>query len=91
MKKQGFLDKAKTSIDDLDSKIAELKIKMNKASDKTKDTYLEQLEALVRKKNKLELKYLELSNMTENKWEDSKETFKTSMESLKDTMRHLFD
>ena len=91
MNRQEFTEKAKHNIDKVSERIDVLELKTKTASAEMKLKYHEQINDLKEKKSALESKYHEVMDMAEDKWDDAKESVKTGMESLKDTMKHLFD
>ncbi len=91
MKKQEFKEKAKLSIDKANSKIAELELLMQEVKTNTESEYEEQIQNLKKKKVALEAKYHKLSEITEDKWEETKEDFLESMQDLKSKIRNIFD
>lgn len=91
MKKQEFKEKSKLSIDKANSKIAELELLMQEVKTNTESEYEEQIQNLKKKKVSLEAKYHKLSEITEDKWEETKEDFLESMRDLKSKIRNIFD
>lgn len=91
MKKKEFTEKIKSSITAMDVKIEELNVQMNVATGDAIATYNEQLKNLKEKKEKLQAKYNALKNIADDTWEEKKDSFKNDFQSLKLTIKHLFN
>ena len=91
MKKQQFKEKAKLNIEWANSKIAELELIMQDVKIETKSEYKEQIQNLKEKKASLESKYQELSEITEDKWDETKEDFIGAIYDLKLKIKNIFD
>ncbi len=91
MKKQEFKEKAKLNIDKAENKIEGLKLKMKEAKLDAKAEYEEQIQNLKGKKSALEAKRDKLSNITDDKWDDTKEDFIETMQDLKAKIKNIFD
>jgi len=90
MEKQEFREKAKQSIDEIFDKIEELKARKAEAKAEFQDTYKEQIEVLEVKKAELEVKYNNLLDVAEDKWEEVKQAFSESTVSFKEGFSKLF-
>lgn len=91
MKKKEFTEKIQSSITAMDVKIEELNVQMNVATGDAIATYNEQLKNLKEKKEKLQAKYNALKNIADDTWEEKKDSFKNDFQSLKLTIKHLFN
>ena len=91
MKKQEFKEKAKLNIAIADNKIETLKLKVKEAKIGAKAEYEKQIKHLKEKKSSLETKYKELSNIAEDKWDETKEDFIESMQDLQAKIKNIFD
>lgn len=84
MNRNEFKTNAKKSIDNLFSKIEELEAKKDKASAETKAKFGEQLSALKASQKDLMEKYKNMSEASEEKWEETKAAFSAASESFKE-------
>jgi len=91
MKKNEFTEKAKKGIDEVSTKIDEIKAKLDKASDDIKVNYKDELEHLAERRTAIEKRYHALADVAEDEWEDAKETFQMHMESLRSKIKNIFD
>ena len=91
MKKQEFKEKAKLNIARASAKIAELEMKMHEINIDTNNEYDEQIQNLKKKKAFLQSKYGQLSEITEDKWDERKEDFISAMHDLKSKIKNIFD
>lgn len=91
MKKQEFKEKAKLNIDRARTMIEELELKMQEINIDTKDEYEEQIQNLKKKKAFLQSKYSKLSEITEDKWDETKEDFISAMHDLKSKIKNIME
>jgi len=89
MDRTEFKNKAKASIDDIFAKIDEMEAKKNSISEDLKHEYEETLFSLRLKKAELQLKYDEMLNAKEEKWEEVKTVFSSASESFKEGFSRL--
>ncbi len=89
MDKNEFKEKAKRSIDDLFDKIEELDSKKEKASEKMKAEYNENIANIKVMRADLLEKYKALEHASAENWEEKKAVFNSSMESLKEGFSKL--
>lgn len=89
-----FREKAKKQIDEMADKIHELEAKKEKASAKVKAEYEKQLISLKETKKKAQIKFDQMSDATEHKWEEAMSVFSDASKSFKEgfsKISRLFD
>ena len=91
MKKQEFKEKAKFNMDKANAMIAELEMKMHEINIHTNNEYDEQIRNLKKKKAFLQSKCGQLSEITEDKWDETKEDFIGAMHDLKSKIRNILE
>lgn len=91
MKKQEFKEKAKLNLDKASAVIEELEMKMNEINIDANNEYEEQLQNLKKKKAFLQSKYRQLSEITEDKWNETKEDFIGAMQDLKSKIKNILE
>jgi hypothetical protein len=89
MDQQEFKEKAKQSIDDIFARIDELKQKRGTIEADLKGTIDEQIKKMEAKKIELELKYKDLIDANEEKWDEVKDAFSQSADSFKEGFSKL--
>ncbi len=89
-----FKETAKKQIDEMDAIIKKLEAKKDKASAKAKSEYQKQLISLKETKKKAQIKFDQMGDATEHKWEDAKHVFTDASKSFKEgfsKISKLFD
>jgi membrane-associated HD superfamily phosphohydrolase len=84
MNRNEFKANAKKSIDDFFAKIEELEAKKDKVNVETKAKYERHLSALKASQEDLIVKFKNLSEASDEKWEETKEAFSSASESFKE-------
>lgn len=91
MNKQEFKEKAKQSITRANGKIEELEFMLHNGKFDTQWDNEEQIEILKKKKSSLEFKYRAVSEIAEDKWEETKEDYIRTIIDLKTKINRTMD
>jgi phage shock protein A len=89
MDKNKFKEEAKQSIDLLFAKIDELESKKDKAEASVKADIENKISELKKKKDDLQARYRSLKDTSDEKWEQAKNAFDSSMDSFKEGISKL--
>jgi len=82
-------EKVKNQIDEMDDQIGVWEARMESIKAEVRAQYREKLAALKVKRNEMKIKYDELADSTEDKWEEAKVVFSSASESFKEGFSKL--
>lgn len=85
--KQEYQNKMEAQLQNLQTKIDELKVKASLAKADAKDTYEEQIATLNTKQHEAQLKFQEIQKSSESAWED----MKSGMENAWNDLQNAFN
>lgn len=91
MNKQEFTVKAKHRIDEVSDRIEVLMLKAKTASAALKLKYHQQINELQEKKTLLKAKHEEVKTMTDEKWDNLKDSLKIDFSYLNEELKHMLD
>jgi BMFP domain-containing protein YqiC len=90
MAKNNLIQKSKEKLEELDQKIVELKSQYNLVKEESKREYQQNIDKLEAKKNEWQNKLNEAAVVSEEQWDEVKETFKESSEAIKQEINETF-
>lgn len=91
MSREDFKEQAKKSIDDIFVKMDELEAKKNTIEGHAKAKHKEKINDMKTKKKELQAKYDDLSDASDEKWEEVKSAFSSASDSFKEGFSKITD